>query len=1114
MESRPAGGLSGKQKGGLRVPQTHSSTALASELAGTGATGALIAARDWSQTPLGPLESWPPSLRIALCIVLRAPSPMALSWGEQSILLYNDGYAALAGSRHPAALGARVLDAWPEVAELNAHVLATVLAGGTLSYHDMALTLSRGGPPRQAFFHIDYSPVCDESGHPAGVFCVAMETTERVVSERRHAFLLALEEALRGLAEPRAIMDATVAALGRHLGASRVGYSEVQDDDLTIVCASCYADGVAPLLGTYPLDDFGAASVARQRGGATEVVSDISADPAQEQATWAAIDTRAFVSVPLVRDGRLQASLYVNARAPRDWSPAEVALIEDTAARSWDAVQRAIAERALRESDARFRAVAELSPDAILITRNYVFAWANAAAARLHGVDSPQQLVGRSPLDFCDPADQAQVIANMGRVLAGDRLELASLLLVRADGSRVPVEGSASRVTWDGQPATEVLLRDVTERKAAEDALRATAQRLRLAMDAGRLAEVTLRLAPPLGVRHSPAFARLLGYPPGTQLTSEEIRARYHPEDLERVLAEREAFVASGEEYYDSEQRIVLPDGQVRWLYGRGRISRDADGRALELTSVYLDDSARKQAELDLRELNDTLEQQVAGRTAELRANQARMRAASETSYVLQGLVSPEGVVLDANRTALLAIGCRRDQVLGLPLWETPWFNATPGMPEVVREWVASAAHGQRLRREAQLKLPDGWRWFDFSMRPIVDASGTVTAVVPEAVETTERKQAEQALRQSQKLEAMGQLTGGVAHDFNNLLTPILGGLDMLQRGGLGGPREQRLIDGALQSAERARMLVQRLLAFARRQPLKTGAVDIGKLLRGMAELFGSTLGPQIHVVVQVDEHLPAARADANQLEMALLNLTVNARDAMPEGGTLRLAATAVEIGPGHRSHLPPDTYVCLSVADTGTGMDAATLARAVEPFFSTKGLGKGTGLGLSMAHGLASQLGGALLLQSTPGLGTNIELLLPLSAEPLCASDTAPGTAEPSPTAGTALLVDDEELVRASAADMLAELGYAVVQASSADEALQRVHAGLRPDVLVTDHLMPGMSGTELAHELHTIMPRLPVLVISGYTEVADLAPELPRLTKPFRNADLAASLGSLMQR
>ena len=210
---------------------------------------------------------------------------------------------------------------------------------------------------------------------------------------------------------------------------------------------------------------------------------------------------------------------------------------------------------------------------------------------------------------------------------------------------------------------------------------------------------------------------------------------------------------------------------------------------------------------------------------------------------------------------------------------------------------------------------------------------------------------AEEALRQAQKMEAMGQLTGGVAHDFNNLLTPIVGALDMLRRKGLGGNREQRLIDGAAQSAERAKTLVQRLLAFARRQPLQPVAVDVAKLVIGMADLIRSTSGPQIRVVVEVQDDLAPAKADPNQLEMALLNLSVNARDAMPDGGTLRISAGEEQVGFGHTSKLEPGRYIRLSVADTGLGMDETTLARAVEPFFSTKGVGKGTGLGLSMVH-------------------------------------------------------------------------------------------------------------------------------------------------------------------
>jgi signal transduction histidine kinase len=251
---------------------------------------------------------------------------------------------------------------------------------------------------------------------------------------------------------------------------------------------------------------------------------------------------------------------------------------------------------------------------------------------------------------------------------------------------------------------------------------------------------------------------------------------------------------------------------------------------------------------------------------------------------------------------------------------------------------------------------------------------------VAEAV--AEREDAQEQLRQSQKLEAMGSLTGGVAHDFNNLLTPILAVLDRLQRQGLGTERERRLIDGAAQSAERAKTLVQRLLAFARRQPLQPGPVDVGRLVTGMVELIASTTGPRIDVRVELAPNLPSARADANQLEMALLNLAVNARDAMPDGGRLTIAATREPVQDRrHPAKLRPGLYVRLSVTDTGTGMDEATRARAIEPFFSTKGVGKGTGLGLSMVHGLAAQLGGGLTITSRPGRGTTVELWLPVSA-------------------------------------------------------------------------------------------------------------------------------------
>lgn len=371
--------------------------------------------------------------------------------------------------------------------------------------------------------------------------------------------------------------------------------------------------------------------------------------------------------------------------------------------------------------------------------------------------------------------------------------------------------------------------------------------------------------------------------------------------------------------------------------------------------------------------------------------------------------------------------------------------------------------------------------------------------------------QTQEALRQSQKLESMGQLTGGVAHDFNNLLTPIIGSLDLLMRRGLGSERERRLIDGALQSAERAKTLVQRLLAFARRQPLQPKAVALDDLITGMASLVSSTIGPKIDLRVNIADDLPPARADANQLEMAILNLSVNARDAMPGGGELTISASRASVRGRHPAGLRIGHYVRLSVADTGVGMDEATRARAIEPFFSTKGIGKGTGLGLSMAHGLAAQLGGGLTIISAPGEGTTVELWLPVSPDAIGSDDQIRVLPRISVARGTALLVDDEELVRMSTADMLNDLGYDVVEAKSAEEALQLIEAGVAPAILVTDHLMPGMNGEELARSLRTRMPDLPVLIVSGYAEAEGIAPDLPRLTKPFRNAELADRLETI---
>ena len=288
--------------------------------------------------------------------------------------------------------------------------------------------------------------------------------------------------------------------------------------------------------------------------------------------------------------------------------------------------------------------------------------------------------------------------------------------------------------------------------------------------------------------------------------------------------------------------------------------------------------------------------------------------------------------------------------------------------------------------------------------------------------------------------------------------------------------------------------------------------VELGKLVDGMADLVASTSGPRVKVVVDVALDLPPVTADPNQLEMAILNLALNSRDAMPDGGALTITAGAEVVGVGHQSDPAPGSYVRLSVSDTGAGMDAETARRAIEPFFSTKGVGKGTGLGLSMVHELAAQLRGAMTIDSRHSIGTTVKLWLPVASASAPSSETLDRAVEVA-ASGTALLVDDEELVRASTSDMLSDLGYAVVEAGSAEEALKLLENGLAPDVIVTDHLMPGMTGTDFARRLKRRWPAPKVLLISGYAEDDGISPDLPRLTKPFRQADLVQSLAALSQ-
>ncbi|WP_421578726.1 ATP-binding protein [Shinella sp. M31] len=380
--------------------------------------------------------------------------------------------------------------------------------------------------------------------------------------------------------------------------------------------------------------------------------------------------------------------------------------------------------------------------------------------------------------------------------------------------------------------------------------------------------------------------------------------------------------------------------------------------------------------------------------------------------------------------------------------------------------------------------------------------------------EVAQRERAEAQLRQAQKMEAIGQLTGGVAHDFNNLLMAVLGNLELLRKHADGDAKATRLIEGALQGARRGASLTQRLLAFARRQDLRVDAVDLGKLVDEMTDLLKRSVGTDIVIETALPERMDPVLADSNQLELALLNLVVNARDAMPNGGTIRISLTETNLST-QSGELAPGRYGVLSVADEGHGMDEDTLEKAIEPFFSTKELGKGTGLGLSMIHGLALQLKGRLQLSSTPGQGTTAELWIPVSSEaPVAAEETAVSEQEQQVGALRVLLVDDDFLIAMSSVDMLADLGHDVVEAHSGKEALAHLKENGRFDLLITDYSMPEMTGGDLAKAAKTLFPDLPILIASGY---ADLPPgidfEVARLGKPYTQQQLALEIERVMR-
>ena len=953
---------------------------MAAFLEGGGQMSALIAAHDWSAT-LPPVERWPQSLKTAVGLLIHSPVPMVLLWGADGIMVYNDAYAGFAGTRHPGLLGARVLEGWPEAAELNAHVMATCMAGGTLQYKDRELVLNRHGRPETTWLDLFYSPVTDESGRPGGVIAVVVETTERVMAERR---IVAQRD--------------------------RLGQMFEQAPSF-----------MAMLSGPDHRFEF--------------------VNPAYQQL----IGHRAITGKTVVE------------ALPEVVDQGYLALLDEVYASG----------KAFRAKGAKFamRAV----PGAASIERyvDFVFQPVTDRSGKVTGI-------------FTEGYDVSDHVAATEAILAGE-------LALRGRSEQLAMATEAAQIgTWDFNPVTGTLNWDVR-------------------------------------------CKALFGLPPDAAITYDTFREGIHPEDRERVdRAVQLSLDPDGSGAYEAEFRSIgFQDGRERWLAAAGRTWFE-DRKPTRFIGTVMDVSPQKKVERLLRE------------------SEARFQSFAQAMMNHVWSATPDGQLDWFNEQVFRYTG------LEFPALEGErWASIVhpDDLLATAMRWSDALKSGETYESEFRLRRADGaFRWHIARAVPIRDDAGAVTrwigtntdihdqkavsaaledinATLEQRVQerTSQLQQTEEALRQAQKMEAVGQLTGGIAHDFNNLLQGITGALDRVQNRIAQGRHNDvdRFLKAAVDSANRAAALTHRLLAFSRRQTLDPRPVDANRLIGGMEDLVRRTMGPNVRIEVVGAGGLWPVRVDPSQLENSLLNLCINARDAMPDGGilTIETANKWLDERAARERELPPGQYVSLCVTDTGTGMPPDVIARAFDPFFTTKPLGQGTGLGLSMIYGFVRQSGGQVRIYSEENSGTTMCLYFPRylgeveEAEPQGAEIMERGFGE------TVLVVDDEATVRMLIAEVLSENYYNILEAGDGPSALKILEGSRRIDLMITDVGLPGgMNGRQVADAARVLRKNLKVLFITGYAENAavgngHLDSGMEILAKPFAMSTLASKVRAMIE-
>lgn len=708
----------------------------------------------------------------------------------------------------------------------------------------------------------------------------------------------------------------------------------------------------------------------------------------------------------------------------------------------------------------------------------------------IHGL--PPEAVNESHEDWVQrlhPEDRERAELQFLEVLRGTAERYSSeYRIVRPSDGEVRWIAAEGRIDRDTNGSAIRMIGahiDITERAVARDMLKESEERFRLIADSAPVPIWVTQMDRTRSFANR-AYVEFVGVP-YEQALAFDWRTILHSDDIERVVEESIAGEASLKPFV-LEARYRRSDGELRWIRSESQPRWDPAGKHIGFIGVAHDITAAKQAEIDLRSINDRLETLVADRTSQLRARESQLRTILETTNQHHGLLDLSGRLLYANATALTAANVAFEGVVGRAFWDGPWFAATPGAAAVVEGAFNEAVVGQTARTEIELQLPVGSRSFDFALRPVSDEAGQITAVLAEAVDTTDRRLNEEALRQAQKMEAVGQLTGGVAHDFNNLLTIIRSATDFLRRRDLPEERKRRYVDAISGTTDRASRLSGQLLAFARRQPLAPVTFDVAAQVASIANLIRPLVGSRIRIEVNASSEKLFANADVGQFETTLVNLAVNSRDAMNGEGRLLMSAYPANEIPAVRSHGPkPGDFVAVSIEDSGIGIAPELLQTIFEPFFTTKEVGRGTGLGLSQVFGFAKQSGGDIVVSSTVGKGATFTLYLPRSEAPSEAPSVPAQRADPASGIGhRVLVVEDNADVGTFSTELLEDLGYDTEWARSADDALDLLAKDeFAFDLVFSDVIMPGMNGVELATVIRDKYPGLPVVLTSGYSSV-----------------------------